>query len=296
MRSKALIIVIVIVNVLVLSSCQEKRARDDQGQTSACWIYAMLECVECEAALRGDSVQLSRQWLMAKELEEQTRWCYFNERPTFGGVDGGISLRGVGPEAVRLIERYGLIPYQNEKTEITNSQVISRKLALLAEQAKSLNDLQERMKDLLPRFTLSPHNAFYYLSMRYNPHQFAESVMYYQHWRFYASVPYHPYGYPFILEVPDNYNHHEYINLPIDSLTNKVIASLKAGHAVYWEKGNRSRDGLTTSSHAMAIVGLKGSAFVCKNSYGKKWGKNGYCLVSIENFKNTICNVGILDY
>ncbi|MBR1840343.1 MAG: hypothetical protein IJ782_07165 [Prevotella sp.] len=274
---------------LFLSSCQQQRARDDQGRTSACWIYAMLECIEREAALRGDSVQLSRQWLMAKELQEQTQWMYFK------GKENSISLRGVGPEAIRLIKHYGLIPYQNEKNEIVNSRVLERKLALLAEQTRDLESLQEQVKELLPRFTLSPHNAFYYLSMRYNPHQFAESIMYCQHWRFYASVPYHSYGNPFVLEVPDNYNRHEFINLPIDDLTAMVTASLKAGHAVYWETGNRTRDGLTTSNHAMAIVGMKDGKFVCKNSYGKEWGNNGYCLVSIDHFKNHTCNVGILE-
>ena len=274
----------------------------------------MLECVEHEAAKRGDSVQLSRQWLMTKELEEQTERAYFSSQFTvhssqftvhssqFIVHNSQISLRGVGPEAVRLIERYGLIPYQNEKTEITKSSVVERKLMLLARQARSVDELRERMKDILPRFTISSHNAFYYLSMRYNPLQFAESIMYCQHWRFYASVPYHPYGEPFALEVADNYNHHEYMNVPIDTLTNMVLASLRKGHAVYWEYGKRTKDGSVSSDHAMAIVGIKGGEkgennlkFVCKNSYGKKWGNKGYCLISIEDFKKKTCNVGILE-
>ncbi len=296
----------------ILSSCQDKRARDDQGKTSACWIYAMLECVEHEAAKRGDSVQLSRQWLMAKELAEQT------ERRYLVG-DGKISLRGVGPEALRLINTYGLIPYQHEKTEITKSSVLERKLDLLASQAKSLEELREQMTDLLPQFTTTrPRDgrlpAFYYLSMRYNPLQFAESVMYYQHWHFFASVPYHPYGRPFVLEVADNYNHHEYMNLPMDSIVTRVIASLRRGHAVYWEYGEKTKDGGVSSNHAMAIVGMKEEVkeevkgevkrgvkeesnlkFVCKNSYGKQWGNKGYCLVSLEDFKNKTCNIGITD-
>ncbi|MBP3750061.1 MAG: hypothetical protein ILA44_01070, partial [Prevotella sp.] len=150
----------------IFSSCQDKRARDDQGRTSACWIYAMLECVEHEACMRGDSIQLSRQWLMAKELEEQTVWHYLSD-----GKGADISLRGVGPEVLRLIQIYGLVPYQHEKTQITRGSVTERKLQLLARQALSLDDLCERMTDMLPQFTTTrpttgKQPAFYYLSMR----------------------------------------------------------------------------------------------------------------------------------
>lgn len=290
-------IITIVTSALLLVSCHDRRASDDQGRTSACWIYAMLTCIEREAALHGDSITLSRQWLMAKELEEQTEWAYFNANANLNHCC--LSMRGVGPEAIRLIERYGLIPYQNEKTEITNSSVLERKLTLLARQALSLDDLHDRMKALLPQFTLSPHGAFYYLSMRYNPYQFAESIMYRQHWQFITSVSYREYGTTFPLEVADNSRHHEYLNMPIDSLTSRVMTSLRAGHAVYWEYGKRTADGLVTSDHAMAIVGLRKSKegktmLLCKNSYGKEWGRNGTCLVSIDDFKKKTSNVGVL--
>lgn len=286
----------------MLLSCQDRRARDDQGHTSACWIYAMLECVEHEACRRGDSVQLSRQWLMAKELEEQTVWHYLS-----GDKAADISLRGVGPEALRLINIYGLVPYQHEKTQINNSNVTERKLQLLAAQALSLDKLRERMADILPQFTTTrpaegKQPAFYYLSMRYNPMQFAESVMYYQHWHFYTSVSHHPYNTDITLEVADNHNHHAYTNLPIDSLTSKVLASLKAGHAVYWEYGNPTPDGIVSSNHAVAIEGIVKSRkhpdkilLRCKNSYGSRWGHKGYYFVSLEHFKEHTCNVGLVE-
>ena len=262
----------------------------------------MLECVEHEACMRGDSIQLSRQWLMAKELEEQTVWHYLSD-----GKGADISLRGVGPEVLRLIQIYGLVPYQHEKTQITRGSVTERKLQLLARQALSLEDLRERMTDILPQFTTTrpttgKQPAFYYLSMRYNPLQFAESVMYYQHWHFYTSVPHQPYNTDIALEVEDNRYHHAYTNMPIDSITAKVLASLKAGHAVYWEYGNPTPDGIVSSDHAVAIEGIVKSRkhpgkilLRCKNSYGKEWGHNGYYFVSPEYFKEHTCNVGLVE-
>lgn len=312
-------VLIALTAVVCLLGCQDRRAADDQGKTSACWIYAMLTCIEHEAGMRGDSVKLSRQWLLSKELEEQAASLYLMKE--HGGTTAlygarGISSRGVGPEAIRLAERYGFVPYQNEKTEITKSSVTERKLWLLTQQARSLGELRSRMEKILPRFTISRNPAtesrrqsldgtegghFYYLSMRYNPHQFAESLMYCQRWEFFASVPYHPYGKPFVLEIPDNYNRHEYINLPPDELTSRVMESLKAGHAVYWEYGHKTVDGGHTSDHAVAIVGFTKSRkqpgkvlLKCKNSYGSKWGRGGYMYVSLEDFRNTTCNVGVI--
>lgn len=62
--------IIILLIVLQLFSCN-KQEPTNQGRTSACWIYAMCACIEHEARHVGDSVVLSRQWLLARELEEQ---------------------------------------------------------------------------------------------------------------------------------------------------------------------------------------------------------------------------------
>lgn len=215
-----------------------------------------------------------------------------------------INMRGVGPEALRLIERYGLVPYMHEKNAVNNSRVLQRKLALLSEQARSLEQLEDSEAEILPRFTLAQSsNSFYFMSMRYTPQQFAESVMYYQHWRWYASVDYHPWGEKFALEIADNRHYHEYENIPMKDLVQKVLASLKAGHPVYWELGRKAsvqkQGGGADSDHAMAIVGVRktkgGYMLTCINSYGKKWGKEGRCQVSLDYFIKHTCNVGIME-
>lgn len=266
----------------------------DQGKTSACWIYAMLTCIEREQLNHGDSITLSRHWLMARLMEEQTMDCHL--------TDGAreISMRGVGPEALRLISKYGLVPYIHEKTHITNSNVLERKLRIIAGNATSISNLRERTAKLLPEFTVArPMDtdappSFYLYGMRYNTLQFAESIMYNQQWLFFASVDYHPWGERFALEVPDNRRYHEYTNIPMKQLLQMVRQSLANGHPVYWEYGKHH-----TSSHAMAILGIKRGKdgkdyFLCQNSYGKQWGNKGCCLISTKFFLDNTCNVGIL--
>ena len=56
---------------------------------------------------------------------------------------------------------------------------------------------------------------------------------------------------------------------------------------------------LRTDQHAMAIVGLTKNKqghmlFICKNSWGKQWGMNGYCLMSKEDFLINTILVGVV--
>lgn len=269
----------------------------DQGKTEACWIYAMLACIETEQLRRGDSVVLSRQWLMSNALMEQTTERYLRK-------NGEITMRGVGKDVLRLIQQYGLIPIQMEKSRIANSRVLQRRLTLLTEMpGMDVRSIRKKMDDILPRFTVAFHGAypkdatFYYYSMCYTPRQFAESVMYNQHWEWFASSQWHPWNEAFALEVPDNKRYHEYVNLPMDTLFSKVMASLNAGHPVYWEMSKKSDAG--DSDHSLAITGLRRDAeghtlLLCLNSYGRKWGRDGYCLITPEYFKKHTCNVGIL--
>ena len=291
---------------LVLASCG-RQERTDQGRTSACWIYAMCACIEHEALLCGDSVALSRQWLMARELQQQAEELF---RARNNGEDKSlpapdrITMRGVGPEVLRLIDEYGLVPYSFEETMINNSRVAERKLSLLVEQSRDIATLRKRMLELLPDFSIaSPlpeegwggnKTSFFYYSMRYTPQQFAESIMYRLHYDWYAYSDKYPIGTEFVLDERDNYRGHRYQNADMETMLAKVMESLRLGHAVYWEYGKNH-----ASSHAMAIVGLRKGKngkvrLLCLNSYGSRWGEKGYCTVSLDSFRELTCNVGVV--
>lgn len=278
----------------------------DQGRTECCWVYAMLACIETEQQRRGDSITLSRQWIISHSLREQAEQRFLmqiRQQSSAGKASKPvISSRGVGKDVLRLIDHYGLVPYAMERTRVNNSRVLERKLQLLADNKMlDIETLRERMDDLLPRFTVSKgldqESSFYLYSMRYTPSQFAESIMYYQKWQWYASVKYRKWHEHFALEVPDNRYYHEYENLPPEELLSKVLSSLREGHPVYWEMSKKADAG--NSDHAVAIMGLvRGKTgeerLLCRNSYGKKWGKNGYFVVSKSYFLHHTCNVGIL--
>ena len=329
--------------LMLLVSC-DRQERTDQGHTSACWIYAMCACIEHESVRRGDSVALSRQWLLARHLQEQTEALFTTLHASLPssvkstspkgeagrgilshgdagrGLEGlRLTTRGLGPEALRLINDYGLVPYQFEESMVNNSRVMERKLMLLAQQSRDMRTLRQRMAELLPSFSFamppveegwngSPA-SFYFYSMRYTPQLFAESLMYWIHFHWYAPpmaliIPHSSssYSHPstsltpspsYVLDDPDNYGHHKYICASLEEILHRVMRALRQGHAVYWEYGRRHR-----SQHAVAIVGLQKDKsgkerLLCLNSYGTRWGDKGYFTVTPEQFLKTTCNVGI---
>lgn len=101
------------------------------------YLYAMTDCVEWEMWLTGDSIPLSRSWLRKKAEAEKE--------------NGGSKVKRDGREALRLIDRYGIIPHVTPAQHEDGSE------------------------------------TFFFYGMQYTPAQFAESIMYCQNWQFYDS-------------------------------------------------------------------------------------------------------------
>lgn len=285
---------------LALASCDQRQPPHDQGRAPLCWVYAMLECIEQERRTQGDTLTFSRQWLAAAALREQATW-------QFRTGAGDITLRGTGPEALRLIAHYGLVPYANEKTHLQDAATTIRRLQRYNDKQRQLHatedDYRQGLDTLLPRFATAPDGAFYFFGMRYTPQQFAQSVMYNQDWQFYTATTLVPFGDDIVLPVADNTRHYYYRNVPRRTLLHIALAALRDGHPVYWEFGRTAHDpahgGFTSSDHAMAIVGTTRTAdhqprLIARNSYGRRWGDQGYCLVSYKDFIETTSNIGII--
>ncbi|TNF41264.1 MAG: aminopeptidase [Bacteroidetes bacterium] len=133
-----------------------------------------------------------------------------------------------------------------------------------------------------------------------------------------SSYSHHPYYKPFVLEVPDNWAHGLYYNVPIDELMEIMYYSINKGYTVCWDgdtsektfihkKGKADlpekqtgkadqelrqetfNNRTTTDDHLMHIVGLtkdsKGrSCFYTKNSWGAESNSYGGYLHMTEDY------------
>ena len=117
------------------------------------------------------------------------------------------------------------------------------------------------------------------LGAQYTPQEFARSVCKPGEYIALMSNDALPYNEETELDIPDNWTHERYLNIPMDSLIAKTERAVRQHHGVCWEDAN----------HAMAIVGLahddQGERyFVMKNSWGDSTPHGGLEYYPITRF------------
>ena len=290
----------------------------DQGSGELCWAFAMLSTLESEHISRGDSVHLSTAYVTRMLLTERAVECYL------AGGEKKISLRGMAPMLVRLIGKYGALPYDSyeEPRGGVNYRVLCRRVEQLCREAAGqqvgLQELRRRMDRLMDeQLGCLPARTVHMLGAEYTPVEFAHSVCRPGEYVSLTSFTHRPFGREFVLEVPDNHDRDAFLNVPIDTLMLRVDQALEHRHPVCWE-GDISEDAFrkasafshwlvdvpssqkpatqvlrqhqferlqTTDDHVMLILGTFRSSdgtryYVCRNSWGEKWGFDGNICLS----------------
>jgi bleomycin hydrolase len=152
------------------------------------------------------------------------------------------------------------------------------------------------------------------LGAEYTPLEFAHSVCQKDEYQAFTSFTHHPFHEPFVLELADNQMNDAFMNVPIDTLMNRIDSSLRAGHPVCWE-GDVSEPGFsfkkgiatidvssdvqslrqeqfeqfkTTDDHCLVLVGIARDEknekyYLAKNSWGNHNVYGGFMYLS-ENY------------
>jgi len=170
-----------------------------------------------------------------------------------------------------------------------------------------VNDLLDSTIDFMPKFV-------FMLGAEYTPLEFAHSVCQKDEYQAFTSFTHHPFHEPFVLELADNQMNDAFMNVPIDTLMNRIDSSLRAGHPVCWE-GDVSEPGFsfkkgiatidvssdvqslrqeqfeqfkTTDDHCLVLVGIARDEknekyYLAKNSWGTHNVYGGFMYLS-ENY------------
>ncbi len=288
----------------------------DQGRSPLCWAYAMVATIETDRLMMGDSVTLSTDYVARLLLQEQARRFFLSR-----GQEN-VTLRGMPSMVLDVMARQGILPfdsyYQNTGTDIytsgLNYSVLCRKVAQVARASTSLDMTDRHVNDLLDSEIGSLPRVIAMFGMAYTPLEFANSVCLPGDYVALTSFTHHPFGERFALETPDNRFHDTFLNVPVDTLMRRVVASLRSGHAVCWE-GDISEPGFsfalgratlpdgmpatqeerqrlfdrlkTTDDHCMELCGLAHDRqghrfFIAKNSWGKDNPYGGFMYLSYD--------------
>ena len=282
----------------------------DQGNSPLCWVYAMLATIETEHLMQGDSVNLSPDYVARMWLTEQARFSYLSKGKHT------ISMRGMASMTLNMIQRYGLEPYDAYPNyNDVNYNVMARTATQIARAATSFNILDNRLADALNHNIGYLPLTLFMFGVEYTPLEFAHSVCLPGEYEALTSFSHHPFNQKFVLETPDNQLHDSFMNVPLDSMMNRIEQSLRNGHPVCWE-GDISEPGFntaagcatldnesmpitqqqrqrafetlqTTDDHCMELCGIahdiKGDKyFIAKNSWGKTRPYSGFIYLSFN--------------
>ena len=226
-----------------------------QGGGNLCWVYAMLSAIETEHIMKGDSVELSAAWV-----------AYWLRRDSLAPTSG----RGTAMTLLRLINRYGLVPYYAMKSS----------------------------DDLPPRWA-------FLLGAQYTPLEFAHSVCAPSEYIGIGPDSDCRPGCRYLFQSPDNWTGDSLLAMSADTLVAVTERAVREHHGACWE-GDISERGFqwqrgvarpslvslsrTTDDHCMAVVGLARDAggnryFVMKNSWGTGNEQGGLLYMHYDYFR-----------
>ena len=214
---------------------------------------------------------LNRMTPVKNQSESQTCWIY-------------AMLAAIETEHLGWGDSVNLSPYYIEKMIEQEPQCPKTKrgepttlLTMIGKYGICGFDAMRKTETPAPRWV-------FMLGATYTPQEFARSVCKPGEYIALTCDASKPYYEEQELEVPDNWTHERYLNIPIDSMLLKTERAVKNHHGVCWED----------RSHAMAIVGLAHDEqgeryFIMKNSWGSERPHGGLEYVSFDYFKdNTV--------
>ena len=170
---------------------------------------------------------------------------YYIEKKMELEPEAPASKRGMGRTLINLIQKYGIVGY----------------------------DAMRKTDTPAPRWV-------FMLGATYTPQEFARSVCAPDEYISLTSTDKEPYDEDVAINLPDNWMHDLFYNIPMDSLLAKTERAVRRHHGVCWE----------SERHAMAIVGIahdeKGEKyFIMKNSWDTDRPHQGLEYLSFEDFR-----------
>jgi bleomycin hydrolase len=232
----------------------------DQGKSGTCWCFATVSFLETELIRMGKpEYDLSEMFLVHHAYEKKARkYIRYHGNNNFGQVGQAhdamieLSQHGIVPEEV-----YSGIIYGDDNTHrhYEMASVLKSMVKTLVKNRRSkLSPVwDEAYGSILDSYMGVPPKEFKYKGENYTPQSFAENLgINPNDYVELTSFSHHPFYESVILEVPDNWSHDPYYNVPLDELMEIMDYSIEEGYSVVWD-GDVSSEGF---SHRSGIAVL----------------------------------------
>ena len=241
----------------------------NQASTGTCWCFATTSYMESELLrLKKGEYDLSEMFIVRQKYINQLNDNYL--RRGRGNVGQG-SLSHTWMNAFRQVgivpeEVYSGINYNSDRHNHIELNNYIRALGETAVKLKKRSPEYEKMVNSLLDIYLGPvPESFTYKGKTYTPQSFAESLgLKLDDYVELTSFTHKPYYQQFEPEVPDNWEHQQMYNLPLDELMEVMDYALENGHTVCWdgdvsEKGFSFKNGVAINPQLKKVEDLSGS-------------------------------------
>lgn len=211
-----------------------------QGQTGTCWSFSTTSFLESEAfRLTGELHDFSEMATVRVIYPEKVeRYVRYQGKHQFG--PGGLSH-----DVIHAVDVYGLVPQSvyagGQSPEAYDHGALDATLeAMVKVVVQQSGQIQPTAFDAIEA-ALDAHlgslpESFEYNGQRYTPETFRDAMgINPDDYVALSSYTHHPFGEPFILEVPDNHSHGAFWNVPLDDLEALVHHALMNGYTVAWD-------------------------------------------------------------
>jgi bleomycin hydrolase len=292
-----------------------------QGSTGTCWSFATTSFLESEIMRKGfPETNLSEMYFVYYTYKNKARqYLLYHGNNNFG-------QGGQAHDVIAVLSEHGMVPHEEFPGKMDDGRYRHRNLVndlnkevsginrkrnnFEIDDLKSLDSILKEHIGKVPNKVKTEKGTYSPLEYRdkfdIEPTDYVELT----------SFTHQPFYRPFVLEVPDNWAHAPYYNLPIDELMEVMVYSIENGYTFCWDgdtsektfnhKNGEARwekrgkvnqklrqktffDRSTTDDHLMHVVGLSKNeegqtAFYTKNSWGTESNDFGGYLHMTEDY------------
>lgn len=228
----------------------------NQERTGTCWSYSCTSFLESEMIRQGkEAIDLSEMYSARQTfLNKAERYLRFQGNASF-------SQGALGHDVIDVLADYGAypeivfdgkidpeMPHDHGALEKEMKMYLD---SLLKDKRNIAENWKDHAEEILDTYLGELPQEFEFEGKTYTAKSFASDAVGInpEEYVSFTSFSHHPFYKPFVLEVPDNFSHGLFYNLPIDELTQVAEYALKNGFSIEWDgdvsdKGFNPREGI----------------------------------------------------
>lgn len=213
----------------------------DQGNTGTCWSFATASFFESELLRTGGpALNLSEMFIVRGIYQAKARNFLLRQGKTSFG-EGALAH-----DYVNSVASFGVVPEEAfagnrdpESGQHNHSELeaaLSGMLEALAKRGGLSGNWQNAVAGVLDAYIGKAPERFTWQGQSFSPEEFRDHLgLHPENYVNLTSYSHHPFGQPFVLEIPDNFSSGSFLNLPIDDLVSIINRAIDSGYTVAWD-------------------------------------------------------------